>query len=53
MKITDLEHLGNVTKPEPTVQGGFINFEAFSFAEAKGSKIAWTWTNTYTVAIAL
>ncbi len=52
MKIADLEHLENVRKPNPTVQGGFIDFRAFASARAEASNRVWTWTTTYAVAIA-
>lgn len=51
MKIADLEHLENVRKSKPTVQGGFINFNAFASANAEASNRVWTWSFTYTVAI--
>ncbi|EAZ91264.1 hypothetical protein [Crocosphaera chwakensis] len=51
MKIADLEHLENVRKSHPTIQGGFIGIEAFASAKAEASNRVFTWSFTYTVAI--
>lgn len=52
MKIADLEHLENVRKPNPTIQGGFISFESFARASAQASNRVVTWSFAYNVSIA-
>ena len=51
MKIADLEHLENVTKPNQSIQGGLTLAQAF--ANAQATKYAWvlTWTHTFEISL--
>ena len=60
MKIADLEHLDNVTKPHQSIQGGSMNLEdliyrlqSSAWSNARATKLALTWTTSYSVVIAV